>query len=608
MAQINTDAVYKKIKKQNGEGVAKVIREAVLLDVPNIVHILEFAGNNPNEVQKLVPFIREIYKTQEKSEYKTDKNPLELLSDAGYDAFVVENAEQKNSIKKYFRLGEELCTFGDPHRHENYYMIHAVKRGANKIKPSDHPERQDEYGTSVISIQIAKSGGFISIKNRYNHTVHNPDNTFDSNPDKIIPGLTNSLKQYFHVDFNTAKSEMPDNFRIVNDQLVRYNYEINNIYFGSDYYFSGSEITRLNNDYELMLDCCILDKRTGQLSAPSGIGYLNCSYKILADLFNGKKIEVKKNKSEQQLFADGIHVATVKNGEILYLNLPNVTEIGYGFLKYNKCLTSINLPNVKKIGDWFLLNNENLTSINLPNVTEIGGNFLIRNECLTSIDLPNVTAIGDSFLENNKYLTSINLPNVIKIGRSFLERNINLTSIDLPNVTEIGNEFLYNNANLTSISLPNVTKIGDGFLENNKRLTSINLPNVTKIGSWFLQCNKRLKSINLPNVKQIGGNFLQNNKRLKSIDLPNVTEIGNGFLQYNECLTSINLPNVTEIGIAFLQQNKRLKSINAPNISVDNRDLKRLMMICAKNKLVFLLVRPLSKIFGKDLKKTGNEI
>ena len=520
MAQINTDAVYKKIKKQNGEGVAKVIREAVLLDVPNIVHILEFAGNNPNEVQKLVPIIREIYKTQEKSEYKTDKNPLELLSDAGYDAFVVENAEQKNSIKKYFRLGEELCTFGDPHRHENYYMIHAVKRGADKIKPSDHPERQDEYGTSVISIQIAKSGGFISIKNRYNHTVHNPDNTFDSNPDKIIPGLTNSLKQYFHVDFNTAKSEMPDNFRIVNDQLVRYNYEINNIYFGPDYYFSGSEITKLNNDFQVMLDYFVLDKRTGQLSDPSGIGNHDCSYKILADLFNGKKIEVKKNKSEQQLFADGIHVATVKNGQILYLDLPNVTEIGINFLRYNKCLTSINLPNV----------------------TKIGGNFL------------------------------------------------------------------YFNVNLTSTNLPNVTKIGDGFLENNKRLTSINLPNVTKIGSWFLQCNKRLKSINLPNVKQIGGNFLQNNKRLKSFDLPNVTEIGYGFLQYNECLTSINLPNVTEIGIAFLQQNKRLKSINAPNISVDNRDLKRLMMICAKNKLVFLLVRPLSKIFGKDLKKTGNEI
>ena len=37
MSEIDTDAVYKKIKKQNGEAVAKVVREAVLLDVPNIV-------------------------------------------------------------------------------------------------------------------------------------------------------------------------------------------------------------------------------------------------------------------------------------------------------------------------------------------------------------------------------------------------------------------------------------------------------------------------------------------------------------------------------------------------------------------------------------------
>ena len=230
MPEIDTDKVYKQLKKQNGEESAKVIRDAVLLDVPNIVHILEFAGNNPDEIRSLVPIIREIYKTQKESEYNINKTPLELLNNAGYDTFVVKTLEQKDSIKKYFRKDEELCTFRDPTRHENYYMIHAVKRGADKIKPSDNPERQDEYGTSVISIQIAKTGGFISIKNRYNHTVVDPDATFNNNPDEIIPGLTNSLKRFFHVDFNTAGNPMPNGYRMVNDQLVRYHYEINNIF------------------------------------------------------------------------------------------------------------------------------------------------------------------------------------------------------------------------------------------------------------------------------------------------------------------------------------------------------------------------------------------
>mgnify|MGYP007070132531 FL=1 len=83
MPENDTDKVYKQLKKQNGEGVAHVIRDAVLLDVPNIVHILEFAGNNPAEVKQLVPVIREIYKTQARSVFHTDKNPIELLDDAG---------------------------------------------------------------------------------------------------------------------------------------------------------------------------------------------------------------------------------------------------------------------------------------------------------------------------------------------------------------------------------------------------------------------------------------------------------------------------------------------------------------------------------------------
>ena len=126
MSEINTEAVYKKLKKQNGEAAAKVIREAVLLDVPGIAHILEFAGNNADEIKRLVPVIREVYKKDEKSEYHTNKNPLELLSEAGYDAFVVQTEEQKNSIAKYYRPKERLCTFHDPHRHEIYHMIHAV--------------------------------------------------------------------------------------------------------------------------------------------------------------------------------------------------------------------------------------------------------------------------------------------------------------------------------------------------------------------------------------------------------------------------------------------------------------------------------------------------
>ena len=479
MPEIDTNAVYKKLKKQNGEGVARVIRDAVLLDVPNIVHILEFAGNNPDDAQKLVPVIREIYKTQQESQYHTDKNPLELLNDAGYDAFVVDSLKKQNSIEKYFRPAEELCTFDDITRYKNYYMIHAVKRGAENIKPATKPERQDEYGTSVISIQIAKNSGFISIKNRYNHTVNDPDATFNNNPDKIIHGLTDSLKKFFHVDFNASENPLPDNFRMVNDQFVRYNYEIDNIYFGSDYYFSGSRITKLNKDYEVMLDYYILDKRSGTVR-----GILEkdneCTCDVLNNVFQNKKILVKRDKEHSQIFADDVHIATVCDGKIIELNLPGIDVVG----------------------DYFLSNNKVLTSIELPNATTIGDNFLRYAEALKSIKLPNATEIGNGFLHTNKSLTSIKLPNATEIGYNFLFNNEALTSIELPSVTKIGNSFLWCNKVLTSIKLPNVTKIGDGFLRYNEALIKMNIPKIISLNNN--SDIKRLKMVVATNkTKQI---------------------------------------------------------------------------------------------------------
>jgi len=511
--EIDTNAVYKKLKKQNGEGVAHVMRSAVLLDVPNIVHILEFAGNNPDEVKQLVPVIREIYKTQQESPYHTDKNPMELLNDAGYDAFVVDSLEKQNSIKKYFRPGEELCTFNDPTRYEDYYMIHAVKRGAENIKPATNPERQDEYGTSVISIQIAKTGGFISIKNRYNHTVNDPDATFNNNPDKIIHGLTDSLKKFFHVDFNASENPLPDNFRMVNDQFVRYNYEIDNIYFGSDYYFSGSRITKLNKDYEVMLDYFILDKRSGTVRSVINNRF-DCARDVFNHVFQNKKILVKLDKEHSQIFADDVHIATVCDGKIIKLNLPGIDVVGDYFLEYNKALKSIELPNATKIGYNFLSLNKVLTSIELPNTTEIGGSFLCYNEALKSIELPNATEIGAGFLRYNKVLTSIELPNVTEIGYNFLQDNRALKSIELPNATKIGYNFLGANKVLTSIELPNATTIGDNFLYYNQALTSIELPNVTGIGRCFLKRNESLIKMNIP---KISPNDNPDIKRLKMV-------------------------------------------------------------------------------------------
>lgn len=527
MKEINTAEVFKNIKKHRGERFAKILREAELLDVPNIEHILEFARLENLEI--LIPAIRSKCKIMSVSQYNTNKTPLELLDEAGYDAFVVETEEQKNSIKKYYRRGEELCTFGDPYRHENFYIIHAVKRGADKIKPSKKPEREDEYGTSVISIQIARGGGFISIKNRYNHTVNNPDATFDNNPDNIIPGLTNSLRKFFDVEFNVSDVRMPDHYVWVNDQLVWYGFEQDNIYFGEYYYFTGGTITRLNKDREIMFDGMIYNDKKKTITSP--IYKKGTTKSVFAEAFNGKKVTRTYDKTTQETTLstpDGNRVV-ISKGRIIELSLHEVKKIGNEFLTNSIGLKSINLPNVREIGYDFLSRNSVLTSINIPKVEKIGGDFLQNNTRLTSIDLPNVREIDDHFMDDNQKLTAIDLPKVEKIGSFFLHGDTSLISINLPKVKEIGSAFLLYNILLKSIDLPNVKKIGDNFLSRNDSLTSINLPKVKEIGNMFLRYNSVLKSVNIPNVEKIGDDFLWANANttifncdynLKSINLP----------------------------------------------------------------------------------------
>ncbi len=232
-------SVYEQIKKQNGEDFAQAIRsyDNGIFDVPNIVDIVKYAGQEAEPILLYLTSLKNI-KIKEVAE---PQDPFVLLEQAGYDAYYADTLEKQNAIEKYFatredleRLeidipsddGEKLCTFRDRHRFEDYYIINAVRKDVDLIKREDYAgieKREDPYGTSVISIQIKKKGGFISIKNRYNHTVDSCDNTFDSNPDNIIEGLSVALKKYFNVDFSSQKVALPSRYTIMNNQIVYYN-------------------------------------------------------------------------------------------------------------------------------------------------------------------------------------------------------------------------------------------------------------------------------------------------------------------------------------------------------------------------------------------------
>ncbi len=227
--------VYQTIKKHNGEAFAQTLRNYHngLLEIEGIDQIVRCAGRDASAV---LPYLMTLLMTpNDDVAEQSAENPFTLLDRAGYDAFYADTLDLQNSIEKYFQPGELLCTFNDAARHKDYHIVHAIKKDVDNIRRVDfkgHEQRQDAYGTSVISIQMLKAGGFISIKNRYNHAVASCDNTFNSNPDGIIGGLSASLKKHFDVDFSTAIDSFPAGFVLLGDRILKYYAEQNNFYYG----------------------------------------------------------------------------------------------------------------------------------------------------------------------------------------------------------------------------------------------------------------------------------------------------------------------------------------------------------------------------------------
>ena len=406
------------------------------------------------------------------------KRPEELLKEAGYILYECHSEEEIQSFKKYYAEGEELCTFWGGRLNRNYVFF-AIKENVDEIKRENfpNPERQDEYGTSVISIQFTKANSHtLSIKNRYNHRVNNPDSTFGNNLDNIIPGLTNSFDKYYgmHQSHLQGNFEIPGYVKANDGKYYKYNYETNNIYYcENNIIIDNFEVKEYPHEQYVVLDYFILDLKNKKIRLydkyisdcfPDTIGEI-CDIKIEKDKDN-KNILIKTDASGEV----DVIITLDKNNRIIALKNDKVENIGNRFLSQNNALTSIELPNATTIGNEFLIFNNYLTSISLPNVTTVGNSFLDSNNFLTSISLPNATTIGDGFLEGNNSLTSISLPNATTIGDNFLDWNDTLTSIFLPNAKTIDFLFYSKYKNVENVNIPLLPELEEELKAQGKSL------------------------------------------------------------------------------------------------------------------------------------------
>lgn len=605
---MNSDLKY--IKKHYGEKFAHLCRDL-------FPTILETDGLLQDVITKNFAQSRELYddivKNKLEYQFKTyisslvykdqpdavlpqpSLTPEELMLKAGYILFPeCQTTAEVMRFKRYYAEGEELCTFrGD--RLASCRVWFAVKENVDEIKREDfpNPSREDEYGTSVISIQFSKGDvNYLSIKNRYNHTVSNPDATFNNNLDNIIPGLKQAFEETYGLVTNNFETglNIPYYVQTSTGKFIKYNIEIDGIYYCANNIIVQDGIeTQLSTDNYLLFDNYKLDLKKGTITDcfseygdafTKSLGKIKSFKRIVTEEGTtllltpqqGEVIEINLNKRNQIVGYSNPNVETIDD-EFLYnnrtltrLDLPNVKSVGNDFLKYNKTLKQLNMPKVRTVGNNFLYYNNSLSEFIAPDAESIGDDCLHCNNSLTKIDLSNVKRIGNAFMCMNDTMTELNLPNVISIGNQFFRNNNTIRKIDVSSAVSIGNNFLPMNNLITRIDLHNAEKIGDNFFYYNQSLTEIDVSNVKIVGNAFMKYHKTLKSLSMPNVEFVGDDFLYSDLFITSLYMPKVKIIGDSFLFSNEkSLTELDLSSAENIGDYFMHSSRSLRKLNIQN-------------------------------------------
>ena len=560
------------IKKHYGEKMMHLCRTYLyqLLETDGLVPSLleahfyksrNLADDIINEGQNVAfaTYMNSFVKNKVKESVVKQKSAKELMDEAGYilfDECLTEDEIQ--AFRRFYDPEEVICTIKNGGRLKEARVWFAIKKNVADIKRENfkNPERQNEYGTSVISIQFSRGNDRLSIKNRYNHTITDlpPDNTFNSDLDNIIPGLSLAFERDYGVrDTKSAKPKFElHNYVNVGGKFYKYNLERDNIYYcGDNIVIDNFEVKKLP-EHQMLVECYIFDfnenkvysyDETKKDSFPESLG------EIEKMSFNGKEIVVKvKNGKDVIIGIDKQRrIVSYKNENVTYvdssfldnnthlqsLEMPNLEECENYFLYNNKELAELNLPLLKRCGDYLLYNNTELTELNLPLLKSCGDYFLYLNEGLTELHLPVVKTVGYDFLKRNQKLTELSLPSLVSCEGNFLAYNKELTEISLPALKTCGSCFMFYNTKIKKVSLPALKTCGSCFMFYNAKIKKVSLPAVESIDSYFLNFAEELRELNLQSLKNVDSSCLENSLKLEKVNIPKeaASKIHNGVIK-----------------------------------------------------------------------------
>jgi len=544
-----------RIKKKFGEKMSHFCREhfSTILEREGVLSSILENHFEPNhnlyddiiQLGAKKRFVNQIYFWSEEKEAElpvTNKMPQELLREVGYTLYECKNESDIQSFKKYYAEGEKLCTF-HTQRLNRCIVFFAVHERALDLNRKDFlcPKRQDAYGTSVISIQFThKKPNRLSIKNRYNHMVENPDATFSNNLENIIPGLTRSFEKYYHLNIKNIQQNFElAGYVLANDgKFYKYNYEIHDIYYcPHNIIIDKGEVIRYKEERFLLCDYFLFDIKNKTLHS--------YDKDIIQDSFqlcfqNIENIKITKTKDVKQVVVemDGnkqviIHLNSLQ--QIVKIQMDSILEIGDNFLECNHVLKEFYANSLKKVGHAFLYQNKELIVLEVRFLEEVGNYFCAQNKAMKQLILPHIKRTGHSFFRDNYCIHDIFFPSLEEVADYFLTSNHAIVTAFFPRLTKVGNSFLANNEKICSFFGEFLEEVGHGFLYSALEINVLSVPKLKKVGNHFM-ARSYLKKFYAQSLEEVGQCCFYFNPYLKVFDAPHLKKIGEGSLRYNEFL------------------------------------------------------------------------
>ena len=466
-----TKSMYEIIKRQNGESFARAIRDfdGGLFEIEKLPEIVKFAGRDATELLPYLASLKPQYEVKDQSFLESGDLFL-LAQQAGYKVIYADTLEKQNSIQHFFEPAEELCTFRDKKRFKYYYILHMIRADAELLNRADFKgveARDDAYGTSVISIQISKEGGYIKICNRYNHTVQNPDNTFDGNPDNIISGLTGAIEKFLgrKVGVRAEVVPLPDNYIQLDDKIYRYHLEEDNIYYGDGFYIKDHKLYTIDKDSQLIVDSFIIDFKRNEIRTiyeldvrGSDVVFFHTTYNhipLIKEEIKGGKLTRRKNKDVDEIYVNDHLFLKARNGVLTFLHLKKPNRSDVSLFKFHNGIEELYLDNLKTIGtrheDQSFFSCPNLRVLSLPKLVFLKSSTIVHLPKLETLCLNRVFGVGNGCLNYLGELKTLDLPECRRISKFSLSKNKNLCTIYIPCVEGIGPHCIVTNPSLEHV-------------------------------------------------------------------------------------------------------------------------------------------------------------